>query len=93
MYKKFKDLKKGDHIYWVGVNSKTYEPIFCEYELITDMELVEIYEDKVFNIGKKLPIYRCFMIPTNYDPNNYILFVCPIFYTVMPNDTFKSFIS
>ena len=71
MYKKFKDLKKGDHIYWVGCNSKTYEPIFCEYELVTDMELIEIYEEKVLNSGKKLPIYRCFMIPINYDPNNH----------------------
>lgn len=71
MGKKFKDLKKGDHLYWVGCNYKTHEPILCEYELVTDMELIEIYENKVLNIGEKLPIYRCFMIPLNYDPNNH----------------------
>lgn len=52
---KFKDLKKGDHLYWININNKTYEPIFEEYELIDNMTFTgpEKYE------------YECHIIPLN----------------------------
>lgn len=55
---KFKDLKKGDHLYWVNIDRKNYQPIFCEYELVDDMTFTgpEKYE------------YECHIIPINYNP-------------------------
>lgn len=52
---KFKDLKKGDHLYWVSIKDKTYEPIFEEYQLVDDM---------VFT-GPKGYQYECHIIPIN----------------------------
>ena len=71
MRKKFKDLKKGDHLYIPCINYKTYEPMFCEYELVTDMEFVENYVNEVLCPDEILPIYRCFIIPINYDPKHH----------------------
>ena len=55
---KFKDLKKGDHLYWVGIDYKKFEPIFCEYELVDDM---------IFT-GPTRCEYECHVIPINYNP-------------------------
>ena len=55
---KFKDLKKGDHLYWVGVDHKNFQPIFCEYELIDDMKFT----------GPDKYEYECHIIPVNYNP-------------------------
>ena len=57
---KFKDLKKGDHLYSVNCNEKTYEPIFCEYELVDDMKFT----------GPKKYEYECHIIPLNEDAKN-----------------------
>ena len=54
---KFKDLKKGDHLYWVGIDHKKFEPIFCEYELVDDMTFT----------GPDKYEYECHIIPINYD--------------------------
>ena len=61
---KFKDLKKGDHLYWISMNLKTYEPYFCEYELVDDMTF----------IGPERFIYSCHVIPVNYNPKTDYLF-------------------
>lgn len=61
MIKKFKDLKKGDHIYCVGINYKTYEPFLCEYELIDDMVWT----------GPERVVWTCHIIPINYNPNKF----------------------
>lgn len=55
---KFKDLKKGDHLYWVGIDHKKFEPIFCEYELVDDMTFT----------GPDKYQYECHIIPINYNP-------------------------
>jgi len=55
---KFKDLKKGDHLYWVGINHKNFKSIFCEYELVDDMTF----------IGPDKYEYECHIIPINYNP-------------------------
>lgn len=55
---KFKDLKKGDHLYWVGIDYKKFEPIFCEYELVDDMTFT----------GPNKNQYECYIIPINYNP-------------------------
>lgn len=55
---KFKDLKKGDHLYWIGINYKKFEPIFCEYELVDDMTFT----------GPDKYEYECHIIPINYNP-------------------------
>ena len=54
---KFKDLKKGDHLYWVGIDNKKFEPIFCEYELVDDMTFT----------GPDKYEYKCHIIPINYN--------------------------
>ena len=55
---KFKDLKKGDHLYWVGIDHKKFQPIFCEYELVDDMTFT----------GPNKYEYECHIIPINYNP-------------------------
>ena len=55
---KFKDLKKGDHLYWVGIDYKKFKPIFCEYELVDDMTFT----------GPDNYQYECYIIPINYNP-------------------------
>lgn len=55
---KFKDLKKGDHLYWVGIDNKKFQPLFCEYELVDDM---------IFT-GPTRCEYECHIIPVNYNP-------------------------
>lgn len=57
---KYKDLKKGDHLYSININSKTYEPIFCEYELVDDM---------IFT-GPQLYQYECHIMPVNENAKN-----------------------
>ena len=61
----FKDLKKGDHLYNVSIDSKTFKPYLSEYELVDDMKF----------IGPEISRYECHIMPINYNPNEYFYWV------------------